>query len=535
MLDRNVSSTCYNGLHKGRYGGDKRSDDPDLSKGRAGVPAQLCAYFKRSEANGVEQQSAFDISSVASKGKNGDYENSPEYLRDVLKYVVEIGASLRLHMDTETLLKRIAAITCKALRFRYSAIYLADGNGLFRMVATSGVGEVEESYLREHPLPASVVARMVDERYRISDSYFLPAEDPIWQDEEFTSLFVMMNPSTQKMEPVSLSAFAPAAAHEWHPEDLMMVPLVSGDNQLLGFLTPDAPLSGLRPTRETMTVLELFANQAAVVIEGNRLYSELREAVHQARESERIKNTFLMIASHELRTPLTAVQGYLELLGDYGDTLDERSKTRFIQNARRGCDELVLLLGNVLDATHLDVEKITLKSGPVYLAQSAQLILEILEPIIVREKRTVEVQIPAELLVWVDELRLRQILLNLLSNALKYTPAGSPLALTARCAGEEQVREIFARRCLDVPESGTFVVLAVRDWGQGIAPEEQTLLFTKFSRLESARKSAQPGAGLGLYLCRQLVEAMGGSIWMESSGVPGEGATFFIALPSYGG
>jgi signal transduction histidine kinase len=486
----------------------------------------------------VEQQSISDSLSVGSGGGSREDELSPEYLRDVLRYVVEIGSSLRLQMDTETLLKRIAATSCKALRFRYAAIYLADGNGFFRSVASSGLGPTEEDYLREHPLPDNVVARMIDERYRISDSYFLPAEDPIWQDEEFTNLFVLVNSSTETLEPVSLSAFAPAAAHEWHPEDLMVVPLVSNDDKLLGFLTPDAPLSGLRPTRETMTVLELFANQAAVAIEGNRLYSELREAVRQARESERVKNNFLMIASHELRTPLTAVQGYLELLGDYGETLDEASKARFIQNARRGCDELVLLLGNVLDATHLDVEKIVLKSGPVYLAQSAQLILEILEPIIAREKRSVQTCISADLLVWVDELRLRQVLLNLLGNALKYTPPGSPLALTARRMNAEQLLEIVARGGAGQPhiepESGTFVVLAVRDWGQGISSEEQTRLFTRFSRLESARNSPQRGAGLGLYLCRQLVEAMGGCIWMESSGVPGEGASFFIALPGYG-
>lgn len=466
-----------------------------------------------------------------------DYEDSPVYLRDVLKYVVEIGASLRLQMDSDTLLKRIVMTSCKALRFRYAVIYLSDSQGIFRVAATSGVGPAEEAYLQQHPLPDNIVAQIIDERYRISDSYFLPAEAPIWQDEKFSSYFVVVNSSQDQLTPSSLSAFALSDSREWSPEDLMLVPLISGDNQLLGFLTPDAPLNGLRPTRETMNLFELFANQAAVVIEGAHLASELREAVRQARESERVKNNFLLTASHELRTPLTAVQGYLELLGDYGETLDETSRARFIQNARRGCDELVLLLGNVLDATHLDVEKISFKSGPVYLAQSAQLILEILEPIIAREKRKVTLQIPGNLLVWADELRLRQILLNLLGNALKYTPIGSCITLTSECmsvqclrgvSGCEQVGAGLAKQ-----ESGTFVVLAVRDHGPGIAPQEHPLLFTKFTRLESARSSTQSGAGLGLYLCRQLVEAMNGCIWMESSGISGEGATFFIALPSY--
>lgn len=322
----------------------------------------------------MEQQNSNGGYPVVDSEVRRAYETSPEYLHDVLRYIVEIGASLRLQMDTDTLLKRIAATSCKALRFRYMAIYLADGVGLFRVAATSGTSAAEEGYLQEHPLPDSVVARIVDERYCISDSYFLPAEDLIWRDEEFASYFVVVNSSKDPSIPVSLPAFAPPTSQEWSPEDLMLVPLTSGDNQLLGFLTPDAPLNGLRPTRETMSLFELFANQAAVVIEGAHLYGELREAVRQAKESERVKNNFLLTVSHELRTPLTAVQGYLELLGDYGETLDEAARARFMQNARRGCDELVLLLGNVLDVTHLDVEKITFKSGPVYLARSAQLI-----------------------------------------------------------------------------------------------------------------------------------------------------------------
>jgi len=486
-----------------------------------------------SEANFVEQQNVSGNYSVANDNKQREYENSPEYLREVLQCVVEIGASLRLQTDTDTLLKRIVTTACKALRFCHAALYLNDGSGLFRVAAVSGIGAAEETSLQEHPLPDGIVARIVDERYRMSDSYFLPMEAPIWRDQEFASHFFFVDPSTETLKPVSRALRIPISPAVWHVEDMLLVPLVSGDNQLLGFITPSAPLNGQRPTIETLAVLELFANQAAVVIEGARLYNDLRGAVRQARESERVKNNFLMNASHELRTPLTAVQGYLELLGDYGGTLDESSRARFIQNARRGCDELVLLLGNVLDATHLDVEKVSFRPTSVYLAHSAQLILEILEPIIAREDRTVEFRISQDLRVWVDELRLRQILLNLMGNALKYSPAGSPLALNADCVEVEYLQQHLAGQRPVISTPGSFIVLTVRDWGPGILPEEQDQLFTKFTRLESARKSTQQGAGLGLYLCRQLVEAMGGFIWMESSGIPGDGSAFFIALPRY--
>lgn len=462
-----------------------------------------------------------------------EYEDSTAYLRDILRSIVEIGASLRLQMDTETLLKRIVTTSCQALRFRYAAIYLDDGAGFFRVASTCGVDAAEEAYLRCHPLPGNVVARIVDECYRVSDSYFLPAEAPIWQDETFARYFVVPHLAGDTAAP---AASLRCESDEWQDADLMLVPLVSGDEQLLGFLTPDFPLSGQRPTREMMGLFELFANQAAVVIEGSRLSEELRAAVSQAREAERLKNNFLLTASHELRTPLTAIQGYLELLGEYGETLDAASRTRFIQNARRGCDELVLLLGNVLDVSYLDAERLVFNASPVPLARSVQTILDILEPIIVREKRSIEVGIPTELCVLADELRLRQILLNLVSNALKYTPAGSPVALRTEYKDAAYLRERMARSQIAQDQSrqlvGLFVLLTVHDQGPGIAIDEQPLLFTKFTRLARAKKSPQKGAGLGLYLCRQLVEAMGGCIWMESSGLDGEGASFFVALPA---
>src|SRR5579885_1194965 len=95
-----------------------------------------------------------------------------EYQREILTYITEIGASLRLQMDTDTLLKRVSEATCRALHFRHSALYLSDGTGYFRVRAVFGVNAELEAYLNEHPLPDAVVERLLDARYRMSNSSF---------------------------------------------------------------------------------------------------------------------------------------------------------------------------------------------------------------------------------------------------------------------------------------------------------------------------------------------------------------------------
>lgn len=463
------------------------------------------------------------------------YEARLVQQRKVLDYIIDIGASLRLQMDTETLLKRVCEAACQALQFRIAALYLYDGEGYYRYCALAGGKAEDEVYLQEHPLPESIVSRLASEEFRVSRSYHIPEEAPIWQDQEIKAFFVL-DETVQLFSTAAVDA--DTEKRYWHVQDLMIVPLIGGDNTWLGFLTPDGPLDGLRPKAEVVSLFELFANQAAVVIEGARLHNELREAVRQAQESEQIKNHFLMIASHELRTPLTAMQGYLELLSDYGDSLDEEARAHFLNNTQRACDELVLLLGNVMDISRVDQSRVTLNFSVANVAQTVAVIVEILEPIIERERRTIELDIPPDLLVRVDELRLRQILLNLLGNALKYTPAATSITICATCGSVADLRQRVPSMSapdhhLSLSPSDQFALISIRDRGPGISAEDQARLFTKFMRLDSALNSKQQGSGLGLYLCRQLTEAMGGSIWVESAGIPGAGSTFFLTVPTY--
>ena len=287
------------------------------------------------------------------------------------------------------------------------------------------------------------------------------------------------------------------------------LPLSKGDKHL-GILI----LTYVRPHlffEEEMHVLDMFASQCASALENAQITIELRSAYERQKELDVLKDQFIMTASHELRTPLTAVLGYIELLEEYNLALDADMRADFIAKAHRGCDELTLMVNNIMDANRVLDDADSTKIGPVSLAESVTHIVEIIEAISKREQRTISVTIPTTLFVLADAIRLRQVLLNLVSNALKYSPPATDIEIAVQIENE----------CATV---------SVRDYGSGVPLEEQNRLFERFVRLERDMNSPTRGAGLGLYICRQLLKAMGGTIWVESSGRAGEGSTFFFTL-----
>jgi signal transduction histidine kinase len=170
----------------------------------------------------------------------------------------------------------------------------------------------------------------------------------------------------------------------------------------------------------------------------------------------------------------------------------------------------------------MDASRLEIEAGlrPPYLQQvdveeEVRGVIDLIEPQITQECREVHVYIPHKLFVKADPVRLRQVLLNILVNALKYSEAGTPITFTARTV-------------LDMVPSA---IVSITDKGKGIKPQDQARLFQRFVRLESDLNSIVRGSGLGLYISRRLVEAMNGKIWIESSGIQGAGSAFHFQLP----
>ncbi|HVB20889.1 MAG TPA: HAMP domain-containing sensor histidine kinase [Ktedonobacteraceae bacterium] len=233
-----------------------------------------------------------------------------------------------------------------------------------------------------------------------------------------------------------------------------------------------------------------------------------------------LKTQFLVNVSHELRTPLTQLQGYLELLDESHQQIDAATRAHFIKSAIQGCEELRRLVETVLEAAHSTTGVKAANSETLVVQDVLQDVLARFEPRL-REAYFLHIVCPEELTVWADQNYMRQVLSNLLSNAFKFAAKQSEVIISVTlCEHKEEVAPSLVRMC-------------IQDAGPGIPPAEAALLFEPFVRLSRDLSGNVPGTGLGLFICKQLIEVMGGRIWVESTGIAGKGSRFCFTLPHY--
>ena len=240
-----------------------------------------------------------------------------------------------------------------------------------------------------------------------------------------------------------------------------------------------------------------------------RIEKALREAKEEADRANHAKSDFLSRMSHELRTPLNSILGFGQLLDRQSPTETQRPRVRYILSAGR---HLLNLINEVLDISRIEAGTLQLSVEPVCLEEAIGEALDLMRPL--AAERTITLTTSSSLdnatYVLADRQRLKQVLLNLLSNAVKYTAVQGSVTVSFAASGEDLTR------------------ISVHDTGAGIPVEKLARLFTPFDRL-GAEQSAIEGTGLGLSLCQRLVQAMHGSIGVNST--LGRGSTFWLDLP----
>ncbi len=263
----------------------------------------------------------------------------------------------------------------------------------------------------------------------------------------------------------------------------------------------------------------------------------LRDLAHTQQEYDRLvridglKEQFITSVNHELRNPVMAMLGYIDLLQLPRNRADAERLALLVDEANRAGQDLRALLNSILETRRMDQGIEDFVPQPVNVRDALAAAMRLIDPREVQVAgREVRVRVPPNLYIMGDPVHLQQILTNLVSNALKYSSKDDPVdVLAVRVIDIEEQEGRWGRKTTTERE---MIEIIVRDYGLGIPPADAPLLFQRFARLPRDLASKVIGNGLGLYLCRVLTEVMDGKIWLESTGIPGKGTTFYVRLPT---
>ncbi|HKD77842.1 MAG TPA: HAMP domain-containing sensor histidine kinase, partial [Ktedonobacterales bacterium] len=295
---------------------------------------------------------------------------------------------------------------------------------------------------------------------------------------------------------------------------------------LLTLNHPALPGVSIYPSLEILTLAVVILIVVRQILIGLDLVDAQVERT-RAQQLDELKNQFITSVNHELRTPLMTMQAYVELLRIQQAQMKPADREIIIEEVGRTNDALVDLVQSILEVRRLDQEATDFPREAVPVRAVVEKAVALINPSEGRiSERNLRAHAPRDLAIWGEPVRVQQILTNLISNAIKYSTPGTAIDVTASMAEMDQRGR--RRRRQDRP----MVEITVRDYGLGIPPDQIPLLFNRFVRLPRDLASKVVGSGLGLFLCKTLTEAMDGRIWVESTGIEGEGSTFHILLPA---
>ena len=434
--------------------------------------------------------------------------------RDRLRFLAEVGAQLAGSLDVDETLLALVRVASTTLA-DWAVVILTDEDGTFRHIASAHRDPEKEPLTRQlhlHQLKHASGAALLWQSIQTGE----PMLVPVVTDE-------MIAATARNPEHLALLRALGLSS-------LLYAPLISR-GRVQGAIALFMAPTGRRFGEEDRDIAMEMARRASLALENARLYSESQQAI-------RARDEFLSIASHELRTPVTAISGVAQvtLRSQQRGTLDEPRLTRALDQLIRGSRRLVTLTEDLLDVSRLQTgrfelrpERLDLQAFVVdfverfgaQLDERHQVTLETSCALRVAscdersERRAAdEAQggpLTGTLFVSADPARLEQVLANLLSNAVKYSPGGGTIVVSV------EHDEASGR-------------VSVRDEGIGLPPGSEDAIFEPFGRAPNAAHRHIQGLGLGLYICRQIVERHGGRIWAESAG-DGLGTTIAFCLP----
>jgi len=312
------------------------------------------------------------------------------------------------------------------------------------------------------------------------------------------------------LQPVNAAIWNQGLNSDNLPYSMIAVPLWAG-GQKYGVLMLGTLHSNNNFVVTDIPFIQILADLIALAIERARLEIEA-QAMREAKQSDRFRAEALAVLSHELRTPLGAIKGYCTALLLEEANWSQAKQQEFLLHIDEECKNLETMIGELLDSSIIDVDQLTVEYQPVRLERIAQEVADEMQYLVSTHRLIVD--FPTDFpLIDADPLRIKQVLRNIVNNAIKYSPTGGRVKIR----GEVRPNDI---------------VISISDRGMGIAAEDLISLFEKYFRVKTPLEHPIPGTGLGLPVARAIIEAHAGRIWVESK--LGEGTIFYFSLPRQG-
>jgi signal transduction histidine kinase len=269
-------------------------------------------------------------------------------------------------------------------------------------------------------------------------------------------------------------------------------------------------------------LLTTFADEAAVAIKNATLFRDLQErtrdlevANDRLTQLDKLKSGFLSNVSHELKTPLTAIRVLIDnMLDGFTGSLNPK-QTHYVIGIKESTDRLRRLIHDLLDISVIESGRMELKMAQFSVPSLIREVAAVLTP--VAQEKSISLVLPSmngDLIAWADRDKITQVLTNLISNAVKFTPSSGKVELAFVKSG-----------------NGAWIQVAVSDTGPGIAPEEARLIFDEFYQISQPHQEKIQGVGLGLAICKKLIKLHGGKIYVVST--VGQGSTFYFTVPAH--
>lgn len=308
--------------------------------------------------------------------------------------------------------------------------------------------------------------------------------------------------------------------------DGMFAPIVLSEN-FFGFIEI---FRDIEFTTEDATCFQTLAQQVSLPLKSASLYEEIKRNNQKLERLERLKSEFISIVSHELRTPLTAIKNSLDILLSGKTGILTEAMNKFLSMAKRNVTRLSGIINDLLDLSKIEAGKMDFKFEMIKITPVIEEVKTNLDEMAKEKNLILNTQVEDEnAYIYADPRRLEQVLTNLISNAIKFTPEGGKVDIRACVTEAKDINyvEIFDNEFKQL--KGKYLQVCVKDNGIGISQENLAHVFDKFAQIETSLSRKVGGSGLGLPITRQLLEAHNGAIWCNSK--PDKGSSFYFVIP----